>query len=66
MQQVHQQGLAGFNALPPNVLAVELDQVEGAMHGSCQRLMTADEVEHREPTPVANDCLAGMTAPGSL
>jgi hypothetical protein len=35
--------------LPPKVLAVEFDQVEGTEHGGIVILAVADEVEDREP-----------------
>lgn len=57
-QQGSQPLFARLNRLPPQIFAVELEQIEGTMHGGRRRPMTADEVEHREPSFVADDLLA--------
>jgi hypothetical protein len=41
--------------LPPDVLAVHLQQIEGAEHCARVGAMTTDEVEHRKPTVIADD-----------
>jgi len=58
VQQVRQERLADFEPLPAQVLAVELDQVESAMHGIRDGALTADQVENCEPGFVTNDRFA--------
>ena len=41
--------------LPPKVLAVEFDQVEGAEHGGMVVPVVTDEVEDREPVLTDDD-----------
>ena len=57
-QQHGQPGLAHFNRRPPPILAVELEQVEGAEHGVTVVTKGTDQLEHREPAVVADDRLA--------
>ena len=42
------------------LLAVELDQVEGAKDRGRARLVSADEIEHRKSVLVGDDCIASM------
>ena len=57
-QQRLQGALAGFDRLATQILAVKLEQVEGAK--DCRRgpAVCADEIEHRKSVLVGDDCLA--------
>jgi hypothetical protein len=57
-QQRLQGALAGFDRLATQILAVELEQVEGAEDCGLARLAPADEVEHRKAVPVGDYRLA--------
>jgi hypothetical protein len=50
--------LRRFERLPPKVLAVEFDQVEGTEHSGMVILTVADEVEDREPVLIDDNGLA--------
>ncbi len=41
----------------PQILAVQLEQVKGAQHGSRATTLPADELKHREPGVVRDDAL---------
>jgi hypothetical protein len=57
-EQIGKHGLAALERLPPKVLAVEFDQVEGTEHNGMVILAVADEVEDREPVLIDDDGLA--------
>ena len=44
-KQIGEHGLAALDQLPPEVLAVELDQIEGAEHGGIVVMPMADQIE---------------------
>ena len=41
--------------LRPQVLAVQLEQIERTMHGAGERAMATDQFKHGKPVFVAND-----------
>src|SRR6516164_7745272 len=49
--------LSDFYWLPPQIPTVQLKQIERAMHGTGERAMAADQVEHGQTALVANDGL---------
>ena len=44
-EQIGEHGLAALDRLPPEVLAVELDQIEGAEHGGILVMPIVDQIE---------------------
>jgi hypothetical protein len=57
-QKRPQGALAGFYRLPTQILAVELEQAEGAKDRGRAGLVPADQVEHRKALLVGDDRLA--------
>jgi hypothetical protein len=57
-QQRLQSALAGFNRLTTQILAIELEQVEGAKDRRMAGPVPADEVEHRKAFMVGDYRLA--------
>ena len=57
-EQIGERGLAALDRLPPEVLAVEFDQIESAEHGGVVVLPIADQIEDREPVRIDDDGLA--------
>jgi hypothetical protein len=57
-KQIGEHGLAALDRLPPEVLAVELDQIEGAEHGGIVVMPMADQIEDWEPVLIDDDRLA--------
>src|SRR5690348_1697698 len=57
-QQRLQGALAGFNRLPPQVLAVEFEQIECAKDNISGVPLSADQIEHGKPLLVAGDGFA--------
>ena len=57
-QQAGERRLAGLERLAPQVLAVELQQVEGEQEHVRPLGLAAQPLEHREPVVVAGDRLA--------
>jgi hypothetical protein len=57
-QERLQRTLAGLDRLAPQILAVELDQVEGAKDRGLAGPVPADEVEHRKAFMVGDYRLA--------
>lgn len=50
--------LAFLDWLPPQILAVEFEQIECTMHGAGDGAVAADQVEHGKSLAIANDSLA--------
>jgi hypothetical protein len=57
-QQRLQGALAGFDRLATQILAVELQQIEGAEDCGLARPVPADKIEHRKSVLVGDDRLA--------
>lgn len=49
--------LAFLDWLPPQILAVEFEQIECTMHGAGDGAVAADQVEHGKSIAIANDSL---------
>ena len=56
--QLGEQPLALLDRLPPQILAVELEQVECTMHGSSESAVAADQFKNRKPGLVADNRLS--------
>jgi hypothetical protein len=57
-QQTHQRCLAGLKRFAPQVLAVQLEQVEGEQEHVVIVAPVAQPLEHRDPVLIADDGLA--------
>jgi hypothetical protein len=56
-QQPGEPAFADLDRLAADILAVHLEQIEGAKDGTTVAPVTADQVEDRHPAVVAYDCL---------
>ena len=57
-QQFSQGALALLERRPAQVLAINLNQIEGAEHGGAVMLPVAEQVKYRQPSSIDNNRLA--------
>ncbi len=58
LEQLGEQCLAPLDRFAPQVAAVQLKQIERAMHGAGERAVAPDQVKNRKAALVADDGLA--------
>jgi hypothetical protein len=58
VQQLCEPPLARLDRLAPQIVAVELKQIERAMHGTADCAVAADQIKNGKPVLIANDSFA--------